>query len=86
MKQDAVNGRRDAPGAEEPLPDEPGIARSGLAEPQAQQELDLWPAEWAWEEDNHADGVGVGPFPGRKPPKRADRRPPGVIEDPTGEE
>jgi hypothetical protein len=35
---------------------------------------DGWPSQWAWEEDNLADGLGVGPFPaGRKPPKRAER-------------
>ncbi len=36
---------------------------------------DSWPDHWAWEEDNVADGLGIGPFPtARKPPKRAERR------------
>ena len=41
-----------------------------------------WPDQWAWEEDNLADGLGVGPFPaGRKPPRRADR--PSLLPDQT---
>ena len=85
MKQDAVNGRQHPlDGHEPPAPrDAQRMDRGGLAEPESQQEFDLWPAEWAWEEDNDADGLGVGPFPGqRKPPQRAPLRPPGVIEDP----
>jgi hypothetical protein len=45
-------------------------------------QLNLWPDHWAWEDDNQADGEGVGPFAARKPPKRADRPRPAAI-DPT---
>jgi hypothetical protein len=86
MKQDAVNGRQDPRQGQRDGQDPPAqrVERGGLAEPESQQAFALWPAEWAWEEDNDADGLGVGPFPGqRKPPQRAHRRPPaGVVEDP----
>jgi hypothetical protein len=51
-------------------------------ESQLDLQLNLWPDHWAWEDDNQADGDGVGPFAARKPPKRADRPRPGAI-DPT---
>ena len=47
-----------------------------------QAETDVWPAHWAWEDDNSADGLGVGPFPtGRKPPKRAERHTPPYVRE-----
>jgi hypothetical protein len=98
MKQDAINGRQtphhddrddEDDRAEPPARADAGAsAPQGLADPGAQQELALWPEHWAWEEDNSADGEGVGPFPTqRKPPKRAHRRPnAGVVEDPADAE
>jgi hypothetical protein len=59
-------------------------ATAGSAEvapdPQLDLQLNLWPDHWAWEEDNQADGEGVGPFAARKPPKRADRHRPAAID------
>jgi hypothetical protein len=87
MKQDAINGRQ-APHPDDREDEARQGEPQGLADPGAQQELALWPEHWAWEEDNSADGEGVGPFPAqRKPPKRAHRRPPaGVVEDPADAE
>jgi hypothetical protein len=51
-----------------------------IERPGASDERGDWPERWEWEEDNLADGLGVGPFPaGRKPPRRAER--PAPLED-----
>ena len=89
MKQDAINGRQPrnttTTGTRGRRGEPPARADAAATEPQGPGGPGR-PAgaravarQWAWEEDNHADGLGVGPFPAqRKPPKRAHRRPPGV--------
>jgi hypothetical protein len=87
MKQNAFSNRSDPAGG----PEQQGLRRDPrrIERPGSQPGLDEdWPAHWAWEEDNLADGLGVGPFPNqRKPPKRADRShatvppPPDEVED-----
>ncbi len=56
-----------------------------IQRPGSSDEVAGWPDQWDWEEDNLADGLGVGPFPaGRKPPKRVDR--PALFDDEAAEE
>jgi hypothetical protein len=60
--------------ADRALEPEGSSARSDPQRSERPGEGDGWPPRWDWEQDNVADGQGVGPFPARrKPPKRAER-------------